>query len=643
MADRTGAPGGVTPPRRDRARVPACIALFLLVCAPSLRAQPIPVDIRIDPSADTLRISPYIYGSNGQSADRPFNITARRLGGNRLTGYNWENNASNMGMDYNQSNANDDYMTWAAGIPAGQSNIPGITLSVFHDTSLAMGCYSLLTLPAGGYVSRDKLGSVSLSQAAPSYRWRQVVMSKGSAFSTAPDTSDPYVYVDEEVNFLVSRYGQASGPRGVKGYEVDNEPALWPSTHPRLHPGATRVAELVGKTVALARAVKSVDPSAEVFGGVSYGFNEIYNLQNAPDWASYSKYGRWASALLAMTRDSSAAAGKRLMDVLDVHWYPDLNLPVTGNAVDSATAAARVQAPRSLWDSTYVENGWIGQWYSPVALIPNLKTAIALNNPGTKLSVSEFNYGAPSHISGGIALADVLGIFGRHGVYFGSYWGSLTGFVGGAYALYRNYDGKGSTFGDLHVRATTNNVANCTVYASLASSKTGEMHIILMNKNFSRSAVAAVTIAGAPLSGTGSAYVLAAPDSAIHASAAPITLANNSFSYTLPPLSAHHIILRTLTGAGLTQSLPHAYALAQNYPNPFNPSTTIRYTLPGRGEVHLDVYTLLGQHLFTLESGIQDAGDHDVVVHAGDLASGVYLYRLRTGAGVLTRSMLLVR
>jgi len=643
MPDRAVAMNRFLSPRSGAPGARAAIVAALLFFAPSLGAQSLPVDIRIDPGADTLQISPYIYGSNGQSYDRPFNITARRLGGNRLTGYNWENNASNMGMDYNQSNANDDYMTWSAGIPAGQANIPGITLSAFHDTSLAMGSYSLLTLPAAGYVSRDKLGSVTLSQVAPSYRWRQVVMQKDSPLSTVPDTSDAFVYVDEEVNFLLSRYGPASGPRGVKGYEVDNEPALWPSTHPRLHPDTTRVAELVRKTVALARAVKSVDPSAEVFGGVSYGFNELYNLQNAPDWPAYASYKRFVSALLALTRDSSAAAGRRLMDVLDVHWYPDLNLQVTGDGVDSATAAARVQAPRSLWDSSYVENGWIGQWFSPVSLIPNLKTAIALNNPGTKLSVSEFSYGAPSHITGGIAIADVLGVFGKFGVYFASHWGPLEGFVGGAYALYRNYDGKGSSFGNLHIRAQTGDVANCTVYASVQTSRGGEIHVILINKNFSRSVITSVTIAGPVLPRTGNAYTLSAADAAVHSSGAVINVSNNAFSYTLPPLSAHHIVLRTADGAATAPSLPRVFSLGQNYPNPFNPSTVIPYTVAARGPVTLDVYTLLGQHVASLEGGIQEPGAHEVLFHGDNLASGTYLYRLRSGGNIQTKRMVLMR
>ncbi|HMK38251.1 MAG TPA: T9SS type A sorting domain-containing protein, partial [Bacteroidota bacterium] len=329
--------------------------------------------------------------------------------------------------------------------------------------------------------------------------------------------------------------------------------------------------------------------------------------------------------------------------VLDVHWYPDLNLPVTGDGVDSATAAARVQAPRSLWDSSYVENGWIGQWFSPVSLIPNLKTAIALNNPGTKLSISEFSYGAPAHISGGIAIADVLGVFGKFGVYFASHWGPLDGYVGGAYALYRNYDGKGSTFGDMHIRALTGDVANCTAYASLQTSRPGEIHVILINKNFSRSVVSTVTIAGPVLPRTGNAYLLSAVDPAVHSSGQVINVTNNAFSYTLPPLSAHHIVLRTADGASAASPLPRVFRLGQNYPNPFNPSTVIPYTVASRGRVTLDVYTLLGQHVASLEEGILEPGAYEVLFHGDNLASGTYLYRLRSGEHVQTKRMVLMR
>src|SRR5438270_11620916 len=105
----------------------------------------ISISFTINTSLDRKPISPYIYGSNGQSMDRDENITARRLGGNRLTGYNWENNYSNAGTDY--INNNDDYLPYVLNLPSNQYLVPNAVYKAFHDTSLSMNCYSLITLP----------------------------------------------------------------------------------------------------------------------------------------------------------------------------------------------------------------------------------------------------------------------------------------------------------------------------------------------------------------------------------------------------------------------------------------------------------------------------------------------------------------
>ena len=121
-------------------------AAFIFVLG-NTRAQT-PVAITINTGMDTGLISPLIYGSNGQGGDRAANITARRYGGNRTTGYNWQNNASNAGTDY--LNESDDFATWVAGIPDSLENVPGIACTAFQDTSLAMHCYSIDHASGGG-------------------------------------------------------------------------------------------------------------------------------------------------------------------------------------------------------------------------------------------------------------------------------------------------------------------------------------------------------------------------------------------------------------------------------------------------------------------------------------------------------------
>jgi hypothetical protein len=620
--------------------------MFLLLagCAASALAQTFSITVAIDPSADTARISPYIYGTNGQSYDRGLNITARRLGGNRMTGYNWENNASNMGMDYNQSNANDNYMTWFMGIPANKENTPGITLTTFHDTSVAMSCYSLITLPAAGYVARDKNGSVTAAQVAPSARFRTVMNRKGTSLSTQPDTSDANVYVDEEVNFLVQRYGTAATVNGVKGYAVDNEPALWPSTHPRIHPARIRCDELIAKTAASGRAVKSVDPHAEVFGGVFYGFNEYYNLQDAVDFSSYSSQGWFVNGFLKAMKDSSTAAGTRLMDVIDVHWYPDLDVPVINDNTDSLTVATRLQVPRSLWDSTYVEPGWIGTWFSPIHLIPKIQSSVAGNYPGTKVAFTEFNYGASGHISGGLALADVLGIFGAYGVYLATHWGAVEGFQRPAYALYRNYDGRNGMFGSRHCRATNTNWTRASVYASTTPGDGRTMDVILINKDLSRTMQATVSIAGTVTYRSGRDFGFDASHQTVTEFTPLPSINGNSFTVAIPPLSAHHLVLSTVaTDADAREPLPKDFTLSQNYPNPFNPTSRVTCSIPIGGRAMLAVYDLLGRNVLTVFSGLLDAGTHGFTIDGSHLASGTYILRLTTPQGELARTLCLLR
>ena len=118
-----------------------------------------------------------------------------------MTGYNWENNASHAGTDW--ENSNDDYMTWIMDIPDSKKNEPGIVITSFHDGSIKKGSYSLITLQMAGYAARDKNGMVTEDETAPSKRWVECIADKGEQLSLKPDTSNNFVFMNEEVNFLI--------------------------------------------------------------------------------------------------------------------------------------------------------------------------------------------------------------------------------------------------------------------------------------------------------------------------------------------------------------------------------------------------------------------------------------------------------
>ncbi|MBN1542220.1 T9SS type A sorting domain-containing protein [candidate division KSB1 bacterium] len=100
-----------------------------------------------------------------------------------------------------------------------------------------------------------------------------------------------------------------------------------------------------------------------------------------------------------------------------------------------------------------------------------------------------------------------------------------------------------------------------------------------------------------------------------------------------------------LNAATMASSLgqPTGFELCGNYPNPFNPETTIRYYLPERATVRLEVFNLFGQRLTVLVDEIQDAGHHGMVWSAVDHPSGVYFYRLVCDGQVFISRMALVK
>jgi mannan endo-1,4-beta-mannosidase len=548
-------------------------ALFIVTISVNIIPQSIDFFISVEESLKT--ISPYIYGTN-QLLTEDEHWSAIRQGGNRLTGYNWENNASNAGTDW--INSSDNFLTWIAGIE--DEDEPGIVTTTFRDKSIELNAYSLITLQLAGYVARDKNGTVTENQTAPSSRWRNVKYEKESPFALQPDTSDSFIYLDEYVNFLVNRFGMANTPTGIKGYSLDNEPGLWISTHPRIHPLQARCVEMVQKAIDVSTAVKNVDPYLEIFGPVLYGFNAYYDFQSAADWDSVkagTNYQWFIDYYLDQMRQAGISSGKRLLDVLDIHWYPEArgdNRITETNANTNADKLARVQAPRTLWDNSYQENSWIGQWFGAyLPLIPRLKSSIDEFYPGTKLAFTEFFYGGENDITGAIAMADVLGIFGKYDVYLGTYWqlDSPSNYISAAYKMYRNYDGNNSTIGDYFLPSVTSDSVGTSVYGSLSESGS-QIHLIVINKKLNESVNGNFLISSQQNIQSGRVWKLDGNSSEISEINAVANITNNSFSYTLPAGSVCHFVLQTgAVNVEDENQLPENYFLTA-YPNPFNPS-----------------------------------------------------------------------
>ena len=105
-------------------------------------------------------------------------------------------------------------------------------------------------------------------------------------------------------------------------------------------------------------------------------------------------------------------------------------------------------------------------------------------------------------------------------------------------------------------------------------------------------------------------------------------------------------IYATLTPTSVADdgiSVPTEFSLSQNYPNPFNPATTIRYALPEKVEVKLEVFNVAGKLVKTLVNEQQAPGFYEISFQSKSLATGLYFYRIQAGDFVAKKRMLLIK
>jgi hypothetical protein len=492
-------------------------------------------------------ISPYVYGINSQDFGKT-RATVRRNGGNRGSVYNWELNASNAGNDWHHQS--DDWPCSVMGIK--NCGEPAAQFIGFHQQNQAAQADTIVTVPMLDYVAADKKGDILESEKPPSKRVVKNVPKKPAPFAATPDLNDGVSYQDEFVNYLVSKLGRA-GAGGPRFYSLDNEPALWPTTHPRIHPDRTAYEEVVRRSEATALGITAVDPGAFVLGGVMFGWSEYMSLSTAPDHAKYNPtFGTYVDFFLDAMQRSEKKNGRRLMHALDVHWYPEVrgSQRITEDDASHKTIEARIQAPRSLWDPNFVEKSPITAELKekPIRLLRWFFEIIEKRYPGTKLTMTEYNYGGSKHISGGLAQVDVLGIFGREGVHLANYWGNGAGvgklppYIESAFRIYRNYDGKGGSFGDTAVSAKVADDAAASVYAATDSKRPGVLTLVVINKSLQKNYKAKFKLTSSTQYTRAASYMLegTSPDLRPGPTA---TVQNNTLSTALPPLSATIIIL----------------------------------------------------------------------------------------------------
>jgi hypothetical protein len=528
----------------------AAVLSAWLVLGPAARAQNPGVTISIDVNAGRHRIDPNIYGVAHASASEltDLNVPLNRNGGNNTTRYNWQQNADNRGNDWYYESIAD------ASATAGERG------DTFFSTSRTANAQAMLTVPTIDWVakvavSRGKLASFSIAKYGPQtgndWQWfadaGNGVLTNGQNV-TGNDPNDANVpssssFQQGWIQHLVGRWGTNAGG-GVRYYILDNEPSIWHSTHRDVRPVGATMTEIRDKMVDYAGKIKAVDPSALIVGPEEWGWSGYffsgYDQQygSLHGWSVLPDRQNHAGAdclpwLLDSIRQSSATAGRRLLDVFTVHYYPQGG--EFSNDTSNAMQLRRNRSTRSLWDPNYVDETWIND---KVMLIPRLRSWVNTYYPGTAIGITEYNWGAENHINGATTQADILGIFGREGLDAAARWTTpaSTTPTYKAMKIYRNYDGNRSAFGETSVAATVPDPNALSAFAAQRSAD-GALTIMVINKSLSGTTQATVNVAHFSDQGTAQLWQLTSanaiargPDATVAASSVALTLPAQSIT-----------------------------------------------------------------------------------------------------------------
>jgi hypothetical protein len=533
--------------------------------------------LSIDVSSGRHSISDDIYGMNfaDETLATELRLPVRRRGGNSTSRYNWQNDTSNTGSDWYFENISES-STNPAALPNGSS------ADLFVEQDRRTSTKSILTIPLIGWVAKQRKEShpydcgfkVSVYGTQDSVDPWDTNCGDGLkngvsiAGNNATDTSIATTtgFVSNWISHLTGRYGTASNG-GVAYYSLDNEPMLWSSSHRDIHPQPTSYDELRDRTYLYAPSIKAADPSAQTLGPVLWGWCAYF--YSAKDDCStgtdYQTHGNtpFVPWYLQQMKSYQQVNGVRILDFLDLHYYPQESGVSLSSAGDAATQALRLRSTRSLWDATYTDESWIGD---KVRLIPRMRDWVNSSYPGTKLAITEYNWGGLESINGALAQADVLGIFGREGLDLATLWSPPDVTQPGAHAfrIFRNYDGTGHGFGETSIQAASANQATLAIYAAQRSSDSA-LTLVIINKT-SGSLTSNLSLTGFTLPASTAVYRYSSANlnGIEHLANQPLTASGFSSSFPANSITLLEIlpgayplnVLTTGNGNGTVTSVP---------------------------------------------------------------------------------------
>lgn len=540
-----------------------------------LGPRAIEVTASVDTAAPGTPVSPYIYGASmgDRQAAKEAGLTILRAGGNPISPFNWRRGFGSKGADWFFQND-------------GQGSAPEDTwLARFHGENRAAGLDTYFSLPLMGRVAKDN-SSVAFDtakypdqeswaglaqptdphpHAGNGRQWAKDAAGKRFLRDVVPNPDDTSVPLSIEeqtefLRFLIDKCGyQTANAGGIRYVALDNEPMLWQSTHRGMRPEPLGYDEFLSRSLEAASRLKAIDPAVKVAGPTAWGWTEYFysgldrtlieqgkgTWDAPPDFVAHGKVPL-AKYYLTKFREQEQATGRRLLDVLDFHFYPQNGLYMAGAAGDPRTMEARVQETRVLWDPTWRDPSWMGKETGQViALIPLMQRWIAECYPGTRTALGEYNFGGEQDVSGGVAQTELLGIFARERLDHAYLWlfptpNSPQWF---AYKLWRNPDGRHTAVGDHYLPTRVSAPDDVSVHA-LRDAANARLSLVLVNKRAAQPARVTLDLGRALARQTATIYEYSAADRFALGQWPARTVEGRSLSLDLPAMAALRVDLK---------------------------------------------------------------------------------------------------
>jgi hypothetical protein len=524
------------------------LILFFLFLSVKNTAQ---VTISIDPTKAVKSISPALYGRNNSLPKENFAqpLSASELlhlqesgvrflregGGNNSTKYNWKKRLSSHPDWYNNVYVND----WDTAVKTMRDKLP--------NNVNGMWSFQLIGKAAANNTNNFNdwayNGSNWWTGTAQNLAGGGEVNTIGG--SAAKTEGNPNLYLnnwsaDSTVGILDHWFNTLQIPKNrITYWSMDNEPEIWNGTHDDIIKSDYQADTYMQNYFAVAKKARAKFPAIKLVGPVPANEWQWFNWMNKTTTDVNSKYYCWLEYFIKRCAEEQKTSGIRLLDVLDIHFYPNESTPeqvvqmhrVFFDKTYVYVGANGVKSINGGWDTTQNKeyifariNDWLNQYFG--------------QNHGIKLGLSEMdvNNNTPSVVS--VWYASMLGEFMKNDVEIFSPWSWKTG-MWETLHLFSKYNKT------LSVQGISSDETNISAYPSINATK-DSMTIVLVNRsttetknttlNFAHfttknSSAEALRLVNLPTSET----FISHAQNALQKST--VSIANNAATLSLPPLS----------------------------------------------------------------------------------------------------------